>query len=132
LVVDLVPTASAFYKLHVLVWYCLEDEIPWRTRASTALNWSPPRNMHNPCFRQSQFCKLRPSKSSCQKPSGPWPGSGRNHQRVCSTKRCTIQFLVCVHGHELQMWLFCFSSNGVYFSGTSHSQESLIANANNE
>jgi hypothetical protein len=25
------------------------------------------------------------------------------------------------------MWLFCFSGNGVYFSGTSHSQESLIA-----
>jgi len=56
--------------------YCeLHDQIPlgsMRSRASTTLNWSPPRNMHNPRFRQSQFRKLCPSKSSCQKPSGPW------------------------------------------------------------
>jgi len=69
--------------------YCeLHDQIPlgsMRTRASTPLNWSPPRNMHNPHFHQSQFCKLCPSKSSCQKPSGPWQNP-THHQQEASKR----------------------------------------------
>jgi hypothetical protein len=102
--------------------YCeLHDQIPlgsMTTRASTALNWSQPINMHNRRFCQSQFCKLCPGKSSCQKPSGPWQNPTHYQQeawkRVQHKEMQHSIFLECVCMGNECMWLFCYRGHGVH------------------